>query len=124
MFIQSFVPYILCGILLYRLCVRESVKTQAPIKESVDFASISWEAFQRSEPRAEHITKMWRVMTAGFHEYFAGKAFLWDTRETFCFAILAYLLYNVFTHTIYTHITHILEGVFFREKTLAITLES
>ena len=67
---------------------------------------------------------MQRVMIAGFHEYFTGKAFPQDTYETFCFAILAYLLHYVFTHTIYTIITHILRGVFFKEKTLAITLES
>ena len=63
-------------------------------------------------------------MTASFCEYFAGKAFPRDTYETFCFAILAYLLHYVFTYTIYTIITHILRGVLIREKTLAITLES
>jgi len=82
------------------------------------------EAFPRSEPHVEHMTGMQRVMTVGFHEYFAGKAFLRDTRETFCFAVLAYLLHHVFTHTIYTLITHITKGVLFKEKTLDITLES
>ena len=96
--------------------MRESVKTQAPIEESVDFAGISREAFLRSEPRTEHMTGMRRVMTVGFREYFAGKAFLRDTCETFCFAILAYLLHHVFTHTIYTHITHILEEVLLERK--------
>ena len=67
---------------------------------------------------------MWRVMTNGFREYFGGKAFPRDTHETFCFAILAYLLHYVITHTIYTIITHILREVLSREKTLAITLES
>ena len=47
-------------------------------------------------------------MTAGFHDYFEGKAILQDTRETFCFSILTYLLHHVFTHTIYILITHIL----------------
>ena len=55
-------------------------------------------------------------MIAGFREYFTGKAFPRDTRETFCFAILAYLLHYVFTHTIYTHITHILEEVLLERK--------
>ena len=73
---------------------------------------------------AQHMTGMRRVMTASFRQYFAGKAFSRDTRETFCFAILAYLLHYVFTHTIYTIITHILREVLFREKTLGITLES
>ena len=67
---------------------------------------------------------MRKVMTAGFREYFAGKAFQRYTRETFCFAILAYRLHYVFTYIIYTIITHILRRVIFREKTLAITLES
>ena len=64
------------------------------------------------------------MVTAGFHEYFAGKAFPRDTHETFYFAIFSYLLHYILTHTIYTHITHILRGVLFREKTLATTLES
>ena len=59
---------------------------------------------------------MRRVMIAGFRKYFAGKAFLQDIHETFCFAILAYLLHYVFTHTIYTYITHILEWVLSERK--------
>ena len=73
---------------------------------------------------AQHMTGMRRVMTAGFHKCLASKAFLRDTRETFCFGNLSYLIHQVSTHTIYTYITHILRGVLFREKTLAITLES
>ena len=46
--------------------------------------------------------------TAGFHEYFVGKAFLWDTRETFCFVILSHLIHHISTHAKYTHI---LKGV-------------
>ena len=63
-------------------------------------------------------------MTAGFHEYFVSKAFQRYTRETFRFAILAYRLHYVFTYIIYTIITHILRRMLFREKTLAIILES
>ena len=80
---------------------------------------VSWQAFPQSEPYAEHMTGMQRVLTGSFRKYFVGKAFLQNTHETFCFAILAYLLHHVFTH-----ITHILEGVLFWEKTLDITLES
>ena len=66
------------------------------------------------KPCAQHRTKMWRVMTASFHEYFTDKAFPQDIRKTFCFAILAYLLHYVFTHIIYNIITHILWGVLFQ----------
>ena len=76
------------------------MKTQAPIEESVDFAR----SLPRSKPCAKHMTGMRRVMTTGFREYFASKTVQPDTRETFCFAILAYLLRHVFTHIIYTHI--------------------
>ena len=54
----------------------------------------------------------------------SSKAFPQNTHKIFCFAILAYLLHHVFTHTIYIYIIHILEGVLFWEKTLDITLES
>ena len=47
------------------------------------------------------------MVIAGFHECLTGKAFLWDTREIFSFAIISYLLYYILTHTIYTIITHI-----------------
>ena len=64
------------------------------------------------------------MVIAGFCECLAGKAFSRDTRETFCFAILSYLIHPVPTHTIYTHITHICYEVFFKEKTLATIPES
>ena len=66
----------------------------------------------------------WQMVTVDFCECLASKAFPRDTRETFCFANLSYLIHLIFTHTIYTHITHILREVLFKEKTLAITLES
>ena len=62
----------------------------------------------------------WQMVTTSFHEYFVSKAFPQDTRETFCFAILSYLIHHVSTYTIYTHI---LRWVLFRETTLTITLE-
>ena len=59
----------------------------------------------------EHMTGSWRVVPGcRFRKCPTGKAFLWDTRETFCFARLCY------THTIYTHITHKSWGVIQREK--------
>ena len=68
--------------------------------------------------------KSWQMVIAGFNNCFVGKAFPQDTHEILCFANLSYLIHQVSTHTIYTHITHILKWVLFREKTLAITLES
>ena len=60
--------------------------------------------------------------TAVSREYLAGKAFLRDTRETFCFARLYYLIHTFCTYTIYTHITtNVVES--FWEKTLAKTLK-
>ena len=44
--------------------------------------------------------------TAVSSEYLAGKAFLWDTRETFCFTSLYSLIHTFCAYTIYTHITH------------------
>ena len=44
--------------------------------------------------------------TAVSREYLTGKAFSQDTRETFCFARLYYLIHTFCTYTIYTHITH------------------
>ena len=46
----------------------------------------------------------------------AGKAFPRDTRETFCFAELSFLIHIICTHTIYTHITHRCWGVLLREN--------
>ena len=57
-------------------------------------------------------------------EYLAGKAFPWDTHETFCYASLYYLIHTFCTHTIYTHILPINDEEIFWEKTLAKTLES
>ena len=63
------------------------------------------------------------MVTVGFRNCLMGKAFLQDTRKTFCFANLSYLIHLVPNHTIYTHITHRCWGVLFREKTLAIIHE-
>ena len=57
-----------------------------------------------------------KMKTAGFRECLTGKAFLQDTRETFYFAELLYLIHIFFTHTIYTLITHGCWVVLLREN--------
>ena len=57
-----------------------------------------------------------QMETTMFCEYLVGKAFPRDTRETFCFVRLYYLIYLFCTHTIYTHITHKCWGVLLREN--------
>ena len=100
-------------------CVWEGVwRLKTTLKIKGVFAGNSREDFLRSEPCAQHMTGMQRVMTASFYEYFAGKTFSRNTCKTFCFTILAYLIYYVFTYTIYTIITHKLRWVPFKEKTL------
>ena len=90
-------------------CVWERVwRLKTLLKIKWILREVSLEAFPWSGPRVEHMTRMRRLMIAGFHEYFEGKAIPQDTRETFYFAILTYLLHHVFSHTIYTLITHIL----------------
>ena len=53
-----------------------------------------------------NVKSQYRMETTVSCEYLTGKAFLRDTRETFCSASLYYLIYTFCTHTIYTHITH------------------
>ena len=57
-----------------------------------------------------------RMETAGFRECLTSKVFPRDTRETFYFAELSFLIHTFCTHTIYTHITHRCWGVFLREN--------
>ena len=85
------------------------------IKESVDFAGILREAFLQSEPRAEHMTGMRRVMTAGFREYFTGKTFSRDTCETFSYFGIS-ITPCFHPHYIYLHYPHIGRGAFQREN--------
>ena len=58
-----------------------------------------------------------------FHKYLMGKAFPQDTRETFCFARLSFLIHTsvpiLFIHTLSTDVEEC-----FREKTLATNLKS
>ena len=64
-----------------------------------------------------------QMETVVSREYLAGKAFLRDTREAFCYASLSSLKHTFCAYTIYTHITHKCEESFW-EKTLAKHLES
>ena len=57
-----------------------------------------------------------QMETAVFHECLMGKAFLQDTRETFWFARLSFLIHTFCAYTIYTHITHRCWGVLLREN--------
>ena len=122
-FVQSYVSCILCGISLYGLCVRESVKTQDILKIKEVFAARSWEAFPQSEVmcsahdwNAKSYNRWLQLVFASISRVSLPARFLQDTRETFYFAILSYLIYHVSTHTIYTHITHILRGVLSERK--------
>ena len=112
----------------YKGCVWERVWRLKTYWRSKVFLRVA-----REKPSCEvkHMLSTWleceeslQMVTTSFRECLASKAFPQDIRETFCFANLSYLIHQVSTHTIYTHITHILRGVFFKEKILAITLES
>ena len=57
-----------------------------------------------------------QMETAVSREYLVGKAFLRDTRETFCSARLYCLIHTFCTLIIYTHITHKCDGELLREN--------
>ena len=91
----------------------------------------TWVAHEKPSREVKHVLstwleykESWQMVTAGFRECLAGKAFSRDIRETFYFANLSYLIHPVPNCTIYAHITHRCWGVLFRKKTLAKTLES
>ena len=88
--------------------VRESVKTQATEERSV-FVGSSWLSIPRSNSCALHMLECeesGQMETAVSCEYLAGKAFLWDTLETFYSASLSILIHTFCSYTIYNHITH------------------
>ena len=89
---------------------RECVKTQA-IEARRFLVGISSLSFLRGEARVSY-----RMETAVSREYLAGKAFPWDTRETFCSVSLYYQIHTFCTHTIYTHITYKWWGELLRES--------
>ena len=57
-----------------------------------------------------------RMETVSFRECLASKTFPQDTRETFYFAEVSYLMHIFCTHTVYTLITHICWKVLQREN--------
>ena len=63
-----------------------------------------------------NVKSQYRMETAMFCEYLAGKAFPRDTRETFYSARLYYPIHASCTNTIYTHITHKWWGELLREN--------
>ena len=65
----------------------------------------------------------YRMEKAVSREYLSSKAFPWDTRETFCFARLYYLIHTFCTYSIYTHIIHKWEGEHLRENSSKNTWE-
>ena len=83
---------------------REYLATKLPAKWSMCLAH-DWNA-----------KSQYRMETAVSCKYLAGKAFPWDTYETFYSANLYYLIHIFCTHTIYTHITHKCWGVLLREN--------
>ena len=57
-----------------------------------------------------------KMETTSFCECFVGKAFPRDTCKTFWFARLSFLIHTIYTHIIYTLITHRCWGVLQREN--------
>ena len=64
-----------------------------------------------------------QMETAVSRKYFAGKAFLQDTRKIFCSASLSSLIHTFCAYTIYTHITHKYWGVLLRKNPSQTTWE-
>ena len=99
---------------------RKGVRAQA-IEDRRVFASSSQLSIPQNDACALPCTwleckELGQMETTVFCEYLASKAFPRNTRETFCFAKLCYLIHTFCTHTIYTHITHKSWGVFQREN--------
>ena len=99
------------------------------LKTKAVFAGSSRVGFLRSEACILHMIGMWRVRTGWKQLIFAsvsrvrpscecpaGKTFPQDTRKTFYFVELSYLIHAFFTHTIYTLITHRCWRVLLREN--------
>ena len=92
------------------LCVRDkcerSVKNQASKIESVDFATSSWEATHEKATFGAHDWKMKSCATLSFSWLSREKSQLAKDPQKFLFGKKLCLLYQVFTHTIYTLIIH------------------
>ena len=88
---------------------------------------ISWEARERlTREVATCWAHDWNAKSCdswSFCECLAGKAFLQNTHETLLFAILLFVLHQVFTHNIYPHYPHIERSAFQRENSSIYTWE-
>ena len=113
-------PVLIVGFDCKGLCVRERV-----CEDSSNWSQKSSRRYLVTELPAKwsmclahdwNAKSQYRMETAVFHKYLASKAFLRDTRDTFCSASLYYLIHTFCTHTIYTHITHKCWGVLLREN--------
>ena len=102
---------------------KERVWRLKQLKTKEFFAGSSRLSIPRNDACALHMTGMRRVRTDGdscvsrpFRETLASKSFPRDTRKTFCFSRLSFLIHTFYAYTIYTHITHRCWGVLQREK--------
>ena len=75
------------------------------------------------KPRVKHMTGIEESYQLSFSRLSHGKGQPSKDLQKSLFGKSYALFYQVFTHTIYTLITHKVQGVLFREKTLKNTLE-
>ena len=112
--------YFMWDFIVWVVCEREREESSTYWRQS----GFRKKFCKKSSCKVSHVQNTWLECKESWQLVFASISRVRHSRETFCFAILAYLLHHIFTHTIYTHITHILWLVLFREKTLDIILES
>ena len=101
-----------------------SVKNQALKDESVDFAASSREETHEKETCGAHDWKMKSRARLSISWLSHEKGQLAKYLRKFLFGKKLCCFTKFFTHTINAPITHELQWVLFREKTLANTLES
>ena len=106
-FVQSYVPVFYMGFLC-KGCVWERVWRLKAKWRAKKFSRVDCE---KPSHEVKHVLstwleceESWHMVTISLREYLTGKAFSRDTRETFCFANLSYLIDQVPTHYIYQHI--------------------
>ena len=106
-FVQSYVPVFYMGFLC-KGCVWERVWRLKAKWRAKKFSRVDRE---KPSHEVKHVLstwleceESWHMVTISLREYLTGKAFSRDTRETFCFANLSYLIDQVLTHYIYQHI--------------------
>ena len=95
-------------------CVWERVwKLKRLLKTKWILREVSREAFPHSKSRVEHMTRMRRVMTTGFCEYFAGTAF--SQNILFCYFDIS-ATPCLHPHYIYPYYPHIVWSAFYKEN--------